>query len=104
MAPGDGLRRRLARVRRELNADDPWITSHLELRDDTGRMMGGYGWVFPLGDGLVNIGAGTLATKKRPANINLRKLTDEYARQRRPSGSSASSPATAPRRCPWAGR
>jgi geranylgeranyl reductase family protein len=64
-------------------ADDPWITSHLELRDETGRMMGGYGWVFPLGDGLVNIGAGTLATKKRPANINLRKLTEEYARQRR---------------------
>jgi geranylgeranyl reductase family protein len=63
-------------------AEDPWITSHLELRDETGRMMGGYGWVFPLGDGLVNIGAGTLATKKRPANINLRKLTEEYARQR----------------------
>jgi len=64
------------------NADDPWITSHLELRDETGRMMGGYGWVFPLGNGLVNVGAGTLATKKRPANINLRKLTEEYARQR----------------------
>jgi geranylgeranyl reductase family protein len=64
-------------------ADDPWITSHLELRDETGRMMGGYGWVFPLGNGMVNIGAGTLATKKRPASINLRKLTEEYARQRR---------------------
>ncbi len=64
------------------DADDPWITSHLELRDENGRMMGGYGWVFPLGDGLVNIGAGTLATKKRPANINLKKLTEEYARQR----------------------
>ncbi|MFN8156973.1 MAG: geranylgeranyl reductase family protein [Candidatus Nanopelagicales bacterium] len=65
------------------NADDPWITSHLELRDESGRMMGGYGWVFPLGDGMVNVGAGTLATKKRPANINLKKLTEEYARQRR---------------------
>jgi len=64
-------------------ADDPWITSHLELRDESGRMMGGYGWVFPLGGGLVNVGAGTLATAKRPANINLRKLTEEYARQRR---------------------
>lgn len=64
-------------------ADDPWITSHLELRDETGRMMGGYGWIFPLGNGMVNVGAGTLATKKRPANINLRKLTEEYARQRR---------------------
>lgn len=64
-------------------ADDPWITLHLELRDESGRMMGGYGWVFPLGNGLVNVGAGTLATAKRPANINLRKLTEEYARQRR---------------------
>ena len=64
-------------------AADPWITSHLELRDETGRMMGGYGWVFPLGNGQVNVGAGTLATKKKPANINLRKLTETYAAQRR---------------------
>ncbi len=64
-------------------SDDPWITSHLELRDDAGRMMGGYGWVFPLGGGLVNVGAGTLATRKRPANVSLRSLLQTYASQRR---------------------
>jgi geranylgeranyl reductase family protein len=48
-------------------SDDPWITSHLELRDGAGTLQSGYGWVFPLGTGEVNIGVGTLATAKRPA-------------------------------------
>jgi menaquinone-9 beta-reductase len=48
-------------------SDDPWISSHLELRDEAGTVLSGYGWVFPLGTGEVNLGAGTLATAKRPA-------------------------------------
>ena len=48
--------------------DDPWISSHLELRDEAGKVLSGYGWVFPLGTGEVNLGAGTLATAKRPAS------------------------------------
>lgn len=63
--------------------DDPWISSHLELRDDTGEVLSGYGWIFPLGDGQVNIGVGTLATAKRPAEIALRPLMQHYANQRR---------------------
>ena len=47
--------------------DDPWISSHLELRGAGGDILSGYGWIFPLGDGQVNIGVGTLATEKRPA-------------------------------------
>ncbi|MFT4289478.1 geranylgeranyl reductase family protein [Nocardioides sp.] len=47
--------------------DDPWISSHLELRGERGEVLSGYGWVFPLGTGEVNLGAGTLATAKRPA-------------------------------------
>src|SRR4029079_14779332 len=43
----------------------------------------GYGWVFPLGDGEVNVGVGTLATDKRPADVRLRSLLDLYADQRR---------------------
>ena len=62
-------------------SDDPWISSHLELRDDGGSLLSGYGWVFPLGDGEVNIGVGTLATAKHPADINLRSLIDHYAKQ-----------------------
>ena len=63
--------------------DDPWISSHLELRDEQGTLLSGYGWVFPLADGGVNIGVGTLATQKRPADINLRSLLDTYASARR---------------------
>lgn len=64
-------------------SDDPWITSHLELRDDAGTLHPGYGWVFPLGTGEVNIGVGTLATSKRPAAGSLRPLIELYASRRR---------------------
>jgi geranylgeranyl reductase family protein len=60
-------------------SDDPWISSHLELRGTQGELLSGYGWVFPLGDGQVNIGVGTLATASRPAEVNLRHLLDHYA-------------------------
>ena len=63
--------------------DDPWISSHLELRDANNEILSGYGWVFPLGEGKVNIGVGTLATDKRPADVNLRKLLNFYADLRR---------------------
>jgi geranylgeranyl reductase family protein len=64
-------------------SDDPWISSHLELRGEDGEVLSGYGWIFPLGDGTVNIGVGTLATAKRPANLALRPLMQHYADQRR---------------------
>jgi flavin-dependent dehydrogenase len=43
----------------------------------------GYGWVFPLGDGQVNIGVGTLATAKHPADVNLRSLIQHYTDSQR---------------------
>jgi len=64
-------------------SDDPWITSHLELRDESGTLQSGYGWVFPLGTGEVNIGVGTLATAARPASGSLRPLIELYASHRR---------------------
>lgn len=59
-------------------ADDEWISSHLELRGTAGELLSGYGWIFPLGDGEVNIGVGTLATAARPADVNLRRLIAHY--------------------------
>ena len=59
--------------------DDPWITSHLELRNQAGQAIPGYGWIFPLGDGRVNIGVGSLSTKKRQASVNLHELLSQYA-------------------------
>jgi geranylgeranyl reductase family protein len=64
-------------------SDEPWITSHLELRSPDGRVMPGYGWIFPLGNGEVNIGVGALATTKRPADAALRPLMSYYTGLRR---------------------
>ena len=64
-------------------SDDPWISSHLELRGEDGGILSGYGWIFPLGSGEVNIGVGTLATAKRPANIAIKPLMAFYTEQRR---------------------
>ncbi|MCD4523996.1 geranylgeranyl reductase family protein [Nocardioides sp. cx-173] len=64
-------------------SDDPWISSHLELRGEDGEILSGYGWIFPLGTGEVNIGVGTLATAKRPANIAIKPLMSFYADERR---------------------
>jgi menaquinone-9 beta-reductase len=64
-------------------SDDPWISSHLELRGEEGEILSGYGWIFPLGTGEVNLGVGTLATAKRPANVAIKPLMSFYAEQRR---------------------
>ncbi|TSD95104.1 geranylgeranyl reductase family protein [Skermania sp. ID1734] len=64
-------------------SDDPWITSHLELRDGDGSLQPGYGWVFPLATGEVNVGVGSLATAKRPADVALKPLLAFYAESRR---------------------
>jgi geranylgeranyl reductase family protein len=60
-------------------SEDPWISSHLELRGERGEVLSGYGWVFPLGTGEVNLGAGTLATAKRPADVAIKPLMRLYA-------------------------
>jgi menaquinone-9 beta-reductase len=64
-------------------SDDPWISSHLELRGEDGELLSGYGWIFPLGSGEVNLGVGTLATQKRPAKVAIRPLMQRYADERR---------------------
>jgi len=63
-------------------SDDPWISSHLELRGASGEVLSGYGWVFPLSGGQVNLGVGTLATARHPADVNLRQLLARYAHER----------------------
>ncbi|MET3862104.1 geranylgeranyl reductase family protein [Dietzia sp. 2505] len=65
--------------------DHPWIGSDLELRDEAGTIQPGYGWVFPLGDGEVNLGVGALATSSRPANVAVKDLLRHYARSVRTS-------------------
>lgn len=60
---------------------EPWIHSHLELRDEHGKVQPGYGWIFPLGGTMANVGCGALSTTARPAKINTKKLLGVYAAQ-----------------------
>jgi geranylgeranyl reductase family protein len=64
-------------------SDDPWISSHLELRGEDDEILSGYGWIFPLGTGEVNIGVGSLATSRRPAHVAIKPLMQHYADERR---------------------
>ena len=58
--------------------DEPWIESHLDVRDAAGAVLPGYGWIFPLGDGRVNVGVGLLSTFRDWKDINTSKLMDAF--------------------------
>jgi geranylgeranyl reductase family protein len=58
--------------------DDPFIESHLDIRDPDGSVVPGYGWIFPMGDGTVNVGVGLLSTEARWKGINTSSLMDTF--------------------------
>ena len=58
--------------------DEPWIESHLDLRDREGNHLPGYGWIFPVGDGTVNVGVGLLSTFSGWKSVNTSKLMDAF--------------------------
>ena len=57
---------------------DRHLEACLTLRDRNGVAVPGYGWMFPAGDGTVNIGVGALSTMKRFRQLNLNTLLDDY--------------------------
>ena len=58
--------------------DQTFIESHLDIRDGAGNVVPGYGWIFPLGDGRVNVGVGLLSTDRRWKGINTSTLMDHF--------------------------
>ena len=60
---------------------EPWIESALDVKDRNGNPMPGYGWIFPVGDGTVNIGVGLLSTFREFKTVNTTTLLDSYAHQ-----------------------
>jgi len=56
--------------------DEAWIDSHLDIRDTNGDVVPGYGWIFPLGDGRVNVGVGLLSTGGNWKGVNTTKLQE----------------------------
>jgi len=59
--------------------DEPWIESHLDIRDRRGNVLPGYGWIFPVGDGRVNVGVGLLSTFNQWKDVNTSHLMDAFA-------------------------
>ncbi len=57
---------------------DEHLEACLTIRDGRGTWVPGYGWMFPCGDGTVNIGVGALSTMKGFKGLNLNHLLDSY--------------------------
>jgi geranylgeranyl reductase family protein len=58
---------------------EPWIESALDVRDRNGNSLPGYGWIFPVGDGTINVGIGLLSTFRDWKNVNTSHLMNEFA-------------------------
>jgi flavin-dependent dehydrogenase len=66
--------------RSPVRADDDYLESWLELRSaqDRARLLPGYGWIFGLGDGRVNVGLGILNSSSAFGRTNYRAMLDDW--------------------------
>ncbi len=67
---------------RSHRANDEWISSFLDLTDKDGGLLSGYGWIFPLDDGTMNVGLGLLSTSREFQETNYRRMLKEWAGNR----------------------
>ena len=65
--------------------DEPWIDSWLDIRDKAGNVLPGYGWIFPVGDGRINVGIGLLSTFNQWKAVNTTHLLQAFAEYAPPS-------------------
>lgn len=56
----------------------PWLESWLDLWEGD-MLLPGYGWLFPLADGRINLGAGLLNTFKDFKQVSAQRLFDAFA-------------------------
>jgi geranylgeranyl reductase family protein len=63
-----------------VRADDDYLESWLELRSaaDQDKLLPGYGWIFGLGDGRVNVGLGILNSSDAFGKTNYRALLSDW--------------------------
>jgi geranylgeranyl reductase family protein len=62
----------------------PWLESWLDLWEGD-VLLPGYGWLFPLADGTINLGAGLLNTSKSFKNVSAQRVFDAFAAMLPPS-------------------
>src|SRR5699024_1868722 len=61
--------------------DDAWMESHLELwegKPQESALLPGYGWIFPLGDGTVNVGLGSVSSTAKATKIEYRRIFNTW--------------------------
>ena len=56
-----------------------WMESWLRLPDEDGNPLPGYGWLFPLADGTVNVGLGILDTSPQFGRLDYRALLTAWS-------------------------
>ena len=63
-----------------LRADDDYLESWLELKSPEAgdALLPGYGWLFGLGDGRINVGLGVLNSSKAYGKTNYRKMLTDW--------------------------
>lgn len=60
---------------------DDYMESWLELWDGkpgASNLLPGYGWIFGMGDGTVNVGLGTVSSRSEPARLNYREMFSRW--------------------------
>jgi flavin-dependent dehydrogenase len=58
--------------------DDPSSSRTSTSATPRGNVVPGYGWIFPMGDGRVNVGVGLLSTDQRWKGVNTSHLMDAF--------------------------
>ncbi len=66
---------------RSPRADEEWMVSHLELwsgEPEKSELLPGYGWIFPMGDGTVNVGLGSVSSTAHATALPYKKVFTEW--------------------------
>ena len=66
---------------RSPRAEDAWMESHLELwNGEPGKseLLPGYGWIFPVGDGLVNVGLGSVSSDAKATSLPYKQVFHKW--------------------------
>ncbi|QOR70029.1 geranylgeranyl reductase family protein [Ruania alkalisoli] len=67
--------------------DDEWMESHLELWDGEpgkSQLLPGYGWIFALGNGLANVGLGSVSSTAKATQLDYKSLFAAWMRNAPP--------------------
>ncbi len=66
---------------RSPRGDEEFMESHLELwsgKPGASDLLPGYGWIFPMGDGIVNVGLGSVASTANATQLPYKKVFEQW--------------------------